>query len=139
VIEARAGSAGDEQAVTRLRADAERELAALRGGVRLIEQTRDRSVDHIIVGTIGGHVVGFASVSFDGAVATVHELFVEVEARTVGVAHAILDEAATEARQRGCSELDSVVLPGSRESKNFFESHAMVSRLLTVSRTLDES
>jgi hypothetical protein len=36
----------------------------------------------------------------------------------------------------GCEYLDSLVLPGDRTTKNFFEAHGMVSRLLRVSRPL---
>jgi hypothetical protein len=54
----------------------------------------------------------------------------------VGVGDRLIDAAAELAGGWGCAYLDSVVLPGDRETKNFFEAHGMVSRLLRVSRPL---
>jgi GNAT superfamily N-acetyltransferase len=89
-----------------------------------------------VVGTIGDVVVGYASVSNRHGLASLAELFTEPEARGVGVGDAMLRAAETLASQWGCAAIESVALPGDRDTKNFFEAHGMVSRLLLVSRTL---
>jgi hypothetical protein len=48
----------------------------------------------------------------------------------------MLRVAESLASQWGCAAIESVALPGDRDTKNFFEAHGMVSRLLLVSRTL---
>jgi hypothetical protein len=40
-------------------------------------------------------------------------------------------------RQHGCRAIDSLALPGMRESKNFFERFGLKTRQLIVHRALD--
>lgn len=92
-----------------------------------------------LVGTIGDAVVGFAAVTTEGDAACVEELFVEPPARGVGVGHALLRAAVRHAQEQGAIRLDAAALPGDRSTKNFFEAHGMVTRLLVVSRTLGDA
>jgi len=48
----------------------------------------------------------------------------------------MLGEVSRLARGWECTDLDSYALPGDRDTKNFFESHAMKSRLLIVHTAL---
>lgn len=66
-----------------------------------------------------------------------YDLFVEPEARGVGIGEAMLDFVFDWARQRRALAVDSIVLPGNREGKNFFERFGLVARAIHVYRELD--
>ncbi len=89
-----------------------------------------------LVGTIGDLAVGYAIVRRLADVAEVSEIFTESGARRVGVGDAMLVEATAVGRRWGCVEIRCVAFPGDRDTKNFFEQHGMVTRLLTVSRPI---
>ena len=147
MIATRHASAHDLDDVARLRSLARDEARGKKGGelfVSELDAVHDADVAGVapaparttLVGTIGDAVVGYATVSRTGRVALVEELYCEAGARGVGVGDRLIDAAAELAGGWGCAYLDSVVLPGDRETKNFFEAHGMVSRLLRVSRPL---
>jgi GNAT superfamily N-acetyltransferase len=69
--------------------------------------------------------------------AVVTMLWVDEEARSVGVGEAILDRLVEWARGAGCGSIDAYALPGERITKNFFEAAGFKARLLTVSHRLD--
>ena len=147
----------DMPAVAGLAAAAVAELAPRRGGYvwsRLearsgsLDQSLDR--DHraddalVVVGTIDGAVVGYGAVRLvalhDGAVlGRVTDIYVLPEARGVGVGEAIMEELLDWAGRRGCVGVDSLALPGDRETKNFFETHGLVARAITVHRSLADT
>lgn len=127
----------DEAVLVALRAVADDERRTKRGGEHPSgfgpSDSAPSSVERaVFVGTIGDAVVGFASLTRAGVRAVLEELFTHPEARGVGVGAAMLAGAMAHAREWGCSDLDSFALPGDRSTKNFFESHAMKSRLLVV-------
>lgn len=147
----------DLAAVTELAAGAAAELAPRRGGyvwARLearsepLEQSLDR--DHrsddalVVAGTIDGAVVGYGVIRLvelhDGArLGRVTDIYVMPEARGVGVGEAMMDELMDWARRRACIGVDSLALPGDRDTKNFFETHGLVARSITVHRSLAET
>ena len=93
-----------------------------------------------VVGTIDGVVIGYGTVATetlrDGALlARVIDLFVDPGARKVGVGEAMMDLLVAQAEEWGCIGIDTVVLPGNRDTKNFFESYGLVARNLTVHRS----
>ncbi len=93
--------------------------------------------DDELVGTIGPVVVGalraVVDVDPDGVrTCTITFLGVEPAARGVGVGRALLTSAREWATTQGASALDSSALPGDRSTKNFFEAHGMVARLIIV-------
>lgn len=95
----------------------------------------------VLAGTIDGAVVGYAMAHEEpledgGRVAVLTDVYVEPDARGVGVGAALLDAAVAWATERGCRGIDSAVLPGMRASKNFFEAAGMVARLIVVHRPL---
>jgi ribosomal protein S18 acetylase RimI-like enzyme len=98
--------------------------------------------DHLVlVGTIDGTVVGYAVARLEelrdgGVLGVLEDVYVEPEARAVGVGEALMDEVVAWCRFRDCVGVDSLVLPGNRESKNFFESFGMVARAIVVHRPL---
>ncbi len=94
-----------------------------------------------VVGTIDDVIIGYGTVATetlrDGALlARVQDLFVDPGARKVGVGAAMMDLLVDQAREWGCIGIDTVVLPGNRDTKNFFESYGLVARNLTVHRAL---
>ncbi len=95
----------------------------------------------VVVGRLGTAPVGYAIAAVhplaDGTCAAdVTELFVEPDARGVGVGHLLLSSLVHWATDRGCIGMDARALPGDRDTKNFFESFGLVARALTVHRDL---
>ena len=103
------------------------------------ELTSDDAV--VIVGTIDGTVVGYAAAHIvtlhdGGAIARITDLFVLAEARRVGVGEMMMGSLERWARDRDLDGLDSVALPGDRDTKNFFETFGLVARAIVVHRPL---
>ena len=135
----------DEDAGGRVRSEVTRVALDHRGGEALVAATAagepgreggDAAVLRL-VGTIGPVVVGAldAVVAPDGTgarVATITFIGVEPAARGVGVGRALLRGARDWAVTEGATELDAVALPGDRSTKNFFEAHGLVARLIVV-------
>lgn len=71
------------------------------------------------------------------SVVHLHDLFVEPGARGVGVGEALLELVLDWARTLDATGIDSLVLPGNREGKNFFERFGLVARAIHVYRELD--
>ena len=151
---ARTATADDLPAIEQLAEAAIDELAPTRGGAIWVRhQARSRPVGDsiratiddpdamLIAGTIDGVVVGYAAVRVDelrdgGRLAVLDDLYVDPEARGVGVGEAMMDAVLDWARARGCVGVDSVALPGNRATKNFFESFGLVARAIVVHRSL---
>ena len=151
--------AGDVDAIIRMAAEHAKSIAQDRGADLLlrrelsfdedelrarIEAAIDEPGSLLLVGTYDGVVFGYALAVFeeldDGALlARVEQLLVEEEAREVGIGETVMNAIVDEARSRGCIGIDSLALPGDRETKNFFESFGLKARQLVVHRSLDGS
>ena len=70
--------------------------------------------------------------------ASVRSLYVEEEARSVGVGELIMNTLLKWATERKAAAIDAVALPGDRQTKNFFETHGLVARAITVQRKLSQ-
>jgi GNAT superfamily N-acetyltransferase len=145
VVAARRSVPADHAEIERLRSAARIELGDLRGGDVLLASVETSELAAttwgdvaVFVGTIGDVVVGFARVSRRDARADVEELYVDLAARRVGVGDALLQGVITWAVDGGCNAIDARALPGARDTKNFFEGHGMVSRLIVVARELGD-
>jgi GNAT superfamily N-acetyltransferase len=95
----------------------------------------------VLVGTYADAVVGYAVTTAEvladqGKLAVVRDLYVEPDARGVGVGAALMEAVLAWAGERGCVGVDALALPGSRETKNFFESFGLVARAIVVHRDL---
>jgi GNAT superfamily N-acetyltransferase len=95
----------------------------------------------VLAGEIDDAVIAYAVVVTetlsDGShLAKLTDVYVEPEARGVGVGEALLDAVVAWATERGCMGIDSLALPGNRETKNFFESFGLVARAIVVHRPL---
>lgn len=93
----------------------------------------------LLVGTIDGTVVGFAvgqvETLGDGSrLGVIPEIFVDAEARAIGVGEAMLGELLGFFSAQGCAGVDSFALPGHRLTKNFFEENGFTARMLVMHR-----
>jgi GNAT superfamily N-acetyltransferase len=91
----------------------------------------------LFVGLYDEAVVGFAACSLvenDGGrhLTVLDELFVDPEARSVGVGEALIDAVRAWSAERGSRGIDASALPGDRASKNFFETMGFTARLLVM-------
>jgi len=64
-------------------------------------------------------------------------IYVEPNARQVGVADVMLTLVTARCREWGMAGLDAPALPGNRSAKSFFETQGMQARLLTMHRPLE--
>ena len=60
------------------------------------------------------------------------ELFVEREARAVGVGESIVELLVAFCTDAGCIGIDAAALPGARQAKNFFERSGFTARALVM-------
>ncbi len=130
------------------------ELGPLRGGALWLErdawpeplddaytQLLERADAHLVVATIDDVVLGFAAVVLEtlrsrARLGVVTDLYVEPDARMVGLGELLLDDLVAFCAERRCVGIDGAVLPGHRASKAFFEDQAFLTRALTVHRSL---
>ena len=91
------------------------------------------SIDETIVGYAGGRLVEL----HDGSTMTaLSDIYVLPGARGVGVGECLMDWIVDWSRAAGSIGIDSIALPGDRNTKNFFESFGLVARAITVHRSL---
>ena len=147
-------SAEDLETLTFLREEAISEAKNKRGGEVLLnlETFSDDSLtelsnwltspDHrVVAGLFGEAVVAYGILEFSNTndkqrIASIKEIFVLKEARSVGVGESVINFLIDEAIQHKVVGIDSFALPGDRETKNFFETQGMVARLIHVYRPL---
>ncbi|MEZ5322668.1 MAG: GNAT family N-acetyltransferase [Microthrixaceae bacterium] len=139
VVVVRPAAHSDSAALDSLRRTCRAEVLGRRGGEGLVgsaAKVADHSADrttHTIVAEVAEAVIGFATLKPVDEAAELSELFVHPLVRGVGVGHELLVAARRLAASCGCARVDSHALPGDRATKNFFEAHGMVTRLLVVS------
>ena len=83
-------------------------------------------------------IVGYAKGDIDvkGTICTVGHVFVDPQARQLGIGAGLVGEIARVAKSKGCQTLDAVALPGDRKMKNLYERIGMPARLLIASKNL---
>lgn len=153
---ARRATEDDLAAIVALWRAAVAETLPLRGGAALIaDLSRSEPLepalhadlsrqDRLIVsGCIDEVVVGVAAARIhlppyrvEPPVAVVELVYVEPEARLIGVGEAMMDVVTEWGSQRGCFGIDAPALPGAREAKAFFETTGLVTRLLVMHRPI---
>jgi GNAT superfamily N-acetyltransferase len=117
-----------------------REFAATEtfGGFGAPELNAERLV---CMGYIDDVAVGYASadiLKLEGGyeLCRLGELFVESDAREIGVGELLMKFVAQWAEERGCGGIDATAMPGDRDTKNFFETFGLVARAITVHKDL---
>jgi GNAT superfamily N-acetyltransferase len=131
------------------------ELAPMRGGevwrarearAEPIEEGLAAALDdadsRVLVATIDGVVVGYSVVRLehlgDGSVlGVVDDIFVEEEARQIGLGEAMMDDLVAWCDERKCLGMDAMALPGHRATKNFFEESGFTARQLVMHHRFD--
>jgi GNAT superfamily N-acetyltransferase len=96
----------------------------------------------VVVGSLDEVVVGFGVASVeplaDGRrLGVVAELFVDADARAVGVGEAMLAGLVAFCRREGCVGVDAFALPGHRAAKNFFEESGFTARAILMHHGLE--
>ncbi len=94
----------------------------------------------VVVAGIDQVTLGFAAADIDrrgpAPQAVVRAVYVEAEARGVGLGEAMLRLVVAWAEAEGCAGVDAYALPGNRPAKAFFEDIGFTARLLTMHRRL---
>ena len=152
----RAATPADVPEILRLAAALREELTPMRGGrVWHVREARPEPLEAayldllarhdacLVVGTIDGTVIGFGvgevETLQDGtSLGVASELFVDPEARAVGVGEAMLGALVSFFRERGCVGVDAFALPGHRAAKNFFEESGFTARAIVMHHSLAE-
>ncbi len=98
----------------------------------------------VIVGTLDDVVVGFGVVSVEiltdgGRLGVVSEMFVDAEARAVGVGEAMLEAMVAFCVREECVGVDAFALPGHRAAKNFFEESGFTARAIVMHHAFESS
>lgn len=99
-------------------------------------------IDEVPVGLGVGRIVRWGTClgEEDGGsveeVGVIEDLFVEAEARSVGLGELLLSNLLVWFEGRGVTHIDASALPGDRATKNFFEAAGFKARLLVMHRQL---
>ena len=95
----------------------------------------------LLIGEFDAYPVGFMLIQLfpldNNLLARVEEVYVDSEARKVGVGEHLMDEAIKWAKDQGASQILGRTFPGDRHTKNFFERFKVTARLIEVSKRLD--
>jgi GNAT superfamily N-acetyltransferase len=158
VESARPATSDDAATITELARQAIAELAPNRGGsiwrrreahaeplddlLATVAGSDDPSTQ-AVVGTVDETVVGYGLAHLetlhDGALlAVVTDLYVDPEARGIGIGEAMMDRLVAWARVEGAIGIDALALPGDRHTKNFFETFGLTARAILVHRSLTD-
>jgi GNAT superfamily N-acetyltransferase len=131
------------------------ELTPMRGGrIWAVREARRGPLDEaygalladpatcVVVGTLDDVVIGFGvatveSLADGGKLGVVTELFVDDEARAVGVGETVLEALVTFCTREGCVGVDAWALPGHRAAKNFFEESGFTARAIVMHHAFD--
>lgn len=150
----RPASAEDIRRVVELAELMRAELAAMRGGELWLARdawpepladaygallTRDDAL--LLLGAIDDVVIGFSAVVVEQLrsgvrLGVITDLYVEPEAREVGVGEVMAEALVAHCEAFGCIGVDATALPGHRAAKNFFETHGFTARALAMHRRL---
>jgi len=154
---ARAATATDVDRLVELALELRGELRAMRGGalwelresrvqpvIAMFRELLERDDAVVLVGTIDDVVVGYGTLEIellpDGRkLAVIGDLYVEPDARAVGVGEAIATELVAHSEAAECIGVDAFALPGHRQAKNFFERAGFTARALLMHKPLTDA
>jgi len=150
----RPATAGDLDHVVALARAMRAELTEMRGGAVWAQREARpepladaygallaRDDASVVLGLIDDVVVGFGALEVEclrsgNSLGVVTDLFVDLDARAVGVGEGIVGALVDFAVAHRCIGIDAFALPGHRAAKNFFETHGFTARALTMHRRL---
>ena len=144
----RSASEQDVPAIVDLAKEAQTEIAQFRGHEQLLEDSTSTEqqwataiasdTNVVLVALSSMSIVGYAKGDIDdkGAICLVSHVFVDPQARQLGIGAGLVGEIARVAKAKGCQTLDAVALPGDRKMKNLYERIGMPARLLIASKNL---
>lgn len=151
IVSARHANHGDIDALGEMYRALEKEMVALHPmwplADGLAEPIKDAFVDAIddpgsfvLLGEIDGYPLGFVLARIEGllpqangeVVGSIRFVYVDLEAREVGVGEVMRDTLMEELRGFGITKFDAHVLPGHRLAKNFFESGGFSARSIVM-------
>lgn len=151
---ARPATEADVPRLAELAREAIKELLPMRGGaVWWAQDGRQEPIEsgfaadladesrRVLVGTIDGVAVAYAvayveRLADDSLLGVVSDIFVEADARQVGLGEAMMEDLIAWCTARGCIGMDAVALPGHRSTKNFFEESGFTARKLVMHHSL---
>lgn len=155
--EVRVATEADIEELVRLAILARDELGAERGGrmwqllhgrpeplpatfaADLAEAASDTGV--VLLGLFAEVPAGYAHAHREelgdgSAIAVISDIYVEAGFRAVGLGGALMEELVAWSSAHGCRGIDALVLPGMRNSKNYFERFGLTARAILVHREL---
>jgi ribosomal protein S18 acetylase RimI-like enzyme len=80
--------------------------------------------------------MGSAAAQIDGNRADIINIYVEPDAREIGIGDALLSQLIDELRRREISYVNAQALPGDRATKNLFERHGLIAQTIIVGKPL---
>jgi ribosomal protein S18 acetylase RimI-like enzyme len=152
VEDARVAHESELARVAELARELRRELLGERGGALwVVREARPEPLDDalaelhrrddafVAVGTTDDLVVGYGIARWeplrDGTLlGVIEEIYVEPEARGVGVGELVIERLYAFCIDGGCVGVDATALPGHRQAKNFFERAGFTARSLVMHR-----
>ncbi len=154
-VKARLATRDDVDAIVRIARPAVAEKLTQRGGPLwsvfdapkapfepLLAESIVNSDMFLAIGMIDEVTVGFCAAGVERphdkgrTIADLVAIHVDKDARGVGVGEALMLLVIDWAESRGCRGIDSIALPGDRDTKTFFESFGLVARAIRVHRAL---
>jgi GNAT superfamily N-acetyltransferase len=106
----------------------------------MLQASLDDEERLLVLGMTDDVEVGVASARCDRhrreVVGVIETVYVEPDARQIGVGEAMLEMVVSWCAEQGCLGIDAPALPGSRAAKAFFEDHGFVARLLVMHHPL---
>lgn len=140
----RAAIPDDAADLAELERAARASVADQRGGARRLAEVPEVGdwseavveEDRVWVATIDDVVVGYLELIIGGEIAEVRQVWVQPEAREVGLGDSLLEHAVDAARRRRCTVLEGTALPGDRDTKNLYERAGITARKIVVSTRL---
>ena len=144
----RSATAADASTLSELEREARNEIATFRGHQSLLREVKfidtlwgsaiAESSCLVLVAETSGQVVAYAKgdISTTEGTCSVSHIYVDPLARQIGIGAGLISEITHIAKDRGCTTLDALALPGDRKMKNLYERVGMPARLLIASKTL---
>ena len=148
----RPATAGDLGRIAELARAMRAELTPMKGGALwAVREARPEPLEDaygallggddalLVVGTFDSVVIGFGAVEVETLrsgerLGIITDLFVEPDARAVGVGEALAGDLVEFCTARGCVGIDALALPGHRAAKNFFEESGFTARAIVMHR-----